>query len=420
MITRYHLRCPGCDEIFVARLGVEPTRNTRFYLPCPHCELPVKGTMVGTDPHEFKIDMNCQTVGEDHPAVVNAPVVTVNPFVPSSYQADSYSGVGAFATMTLTQILGFDTFLAFEKERHEALDTGQAFWPKIRMLTQYYRNDNVEVFNRIAQRDFGLDRNAATHHERTSVMYWIIDRVTTTLVGETGSTKARVIGRFERKHEAALQKSEDHLLLFRTRGLAAYSLEGDLFTELDRFIENHESWEMGLLGRFMGSTEQGAFGELTLYRDEFSVLRDLYQQGFELSCKCLWTLVAAQNTVKRGHPEDFGTEHPSTVPEKQRASTMNRYDKLPNAHKLAYVTQVPGWESLGELLSSQRRNTIGHATARHDLKSGRVISDQDPDGMTYMEFLSETLGVFEALVTLVQAFRYCRIAASPDFDFGEG
>jgi hypothetical protein len=30
---RYHLQCHGCGEVFVARLGVEPTRGTRFYLP---------------------------------------------------------------------------------------------------------------------------------------------------------------------------------------------------------------------------------------------------------------------------------------------------------------------------------------------------------------------------------------------------
>ncbi|MEU4674551.1 hypothetical protein AB0F91_42995 [Amycolatopsis sp. NPDC023774] len=42
---------------------------------------------------------------------------------------------------------------------------------------------------------------------------------------------------------------------------------------------------------------------------------------------------------------------------------------------------------------------IGHATAHHDLQTGRVVSDEDSTGMTYLEFLSEALGIFEALST---------------------
>jgi hypothetical protein len=44
-----------------------------------------------------------------------------------------------------------------------------------------------------------------------------------------------------------------------------------------------------------------------------------------------------------------------------------------------------------------------------------VLSDKDPDGMTYLDFLGDTLGVFEALSTLAQVLRASRVAASPDF-----
>jgi hypothetical protein len=173
---------------------------------------------------------------------------------------------------------------------------------------------------------------------------------------------------------------------------------------------------MGLLVRFIGPEQQAAFDELVLYRDEFSIVRDLYQQGFELACKCIWPLVAAQNTVKRGSPGDFGTDHPASVPESKRVRSLAQFDRLSNAHKIAYVIQVPGWDSLGTLLNNRSRNTIGHATAHHDLQTGRVVSDTNPGGMTYLDFLGQTLGVFDALATLAQVLRACRVASSPDFN----
>jgi len=104
---------------------------------------------------------------------------------------------------------------------------------------------------------------------------------------------------------------------------------------------------------------------------------------------------------------------------KRRASSLAQYDKLPNALKVAYAAQVPGWDSLAILLNNRRRNTIGHATAHHDLRNGRIISDEDPLGITYLDFLGEVFGVFEAVTSLAQVLRAARIAASPDFSLGQ-
>jgi hypothetical protein len=419
MISRYYLKCTGCEEVFIARLGVEPTSRTRFYLPCPHCRLPIRGSMSGTKLENHRIGIECDVMNGSDLELPGARVVTINPFVPSLYEADSFAPTGAFPTLTLVQILGEDVFTKFESERHTALEAGGAMWPDVRMLFQYYLQGNTQMFSRIAKQKFGLDWDPSTSHQRTSVAYQALGTATTMITGRTGTSSETVIGRFSRKHTAAMNRHRDHLLAFRRRGQAAAALERDLFTELNRFVEQHESWEMGLLGRFVGPDEKVAFDQLVLYRDEFSTVRDLYQHGFELACKCLWPLVAAQNTVKRGSPDNFGDDHPNIVPAKFRPASLEKYDRLSAARKIAYVTQVPGWESFADLLNNRRRNTIGHATAHHDLQTGRVVSDDDPSGMTYLEFLSETFGVFEALSTLAQVFRASRVASSPDFSLSD-
>lgn len=415
MISRYHLKCPGCEEVFVARLGVEPTSGTRFYLPCPHCRLPIRGSMSGTELENHRINLECEVVNGAEPDLPGARVVTINPFVPSLYEADSFAPSGAFPTLTLAGILGDHVFTEFETERHQALDAGRLLWPRVRMLFQYYLQGNTQMFTRIAKEQFGLDWEPSKAHHRTSVAYQAMGTVTTMIAGTTGNHSATVIDRFARKHTAAMNRNEEHLVAFRERGKESAALDRALFTELNRFVERHESWEMGLLVRFVGPAEQAEFENLVLYRDEFSTVRDLYQQGFELASKCIWPLVAAQNTVKRGTPDDFGSDHPQSVPANKQARSLTQFDRLANAHKIAYAAQVPGWESLGELLNNKRRNAIGHATAHHDLQTGRIVSDTDPSGMSYLDFLGQTLGVFDALSTLAQVLRACRVAASPDF-----
>ncbi|KSW30181.1 hypothetical protein [Cellulomonas sp. B6] len=414
MISRYHLRCPGCTEVFVARVGVEPTSGTRFYLPCPHCALPIRGSISGHELNDLRIGFEGDLVSETEPEVATAPTVTVNPFVPSLYEADSFSPLGAFPTMTLLRLLGDEGFDAFETERHWAFAAIEQAWPNTRILFQYMLQDNARMFSKIAKEKFALEWEPATAHQRTSVAYQALGLATTAIVGKTGSASPTIVGRFGRKHTAAMRR-ESHLLKFRERGALAKELERDVFTAINRFIDEHESWEMGRLIRFMRPEVTADLDTLVLYRDEFSIVRDLYQQGFELSCKCIWPLVAAQNSVIRGDPDDFGDAHPDVVPLAARPTNLTKFDKLPNAYKVAYAAQVPGWDSFGDLLSNRHRNAIGHATAHHELRTGRVVSDRDRAGVSYLDFLGLTFGVFEALTALIQVLRAARVASSPDF-----
>lgn len=412
MISRYYLRCPGCAQNFVARLGAEPTTSTKLYLPCPHCHLPIRARMSGQELSEHRIDFKCEVVQEsDLPTEPH--VVTVNPFVPSRYDADSHSGLGAFPTMTLLQVLGDETFMVFREDRGTAGSLIEEAWPDVRIAFEYYLHQNWAMFDKTVRSKFEVESVGQTAHERATIAYQGIAVVARGIVGQSGDHSTKLFERFTRKHVAALRQVQ-YRTVVRARGADSPQIEHDLFRVIEHFISDYEAWEMGKLVRYIDEVS-GALDELVLFRDEFSLVRDLYQQGFEMACKCLWILVGAQNGAKRKDPNAFGNEHPDTVPEKQRAKTLKQFDKLPNAYKIAYAAQVPGWECLTSFLNSGRRNTIGHATARHELKSGRIVSDKDPDGITYMDFLGETFGVFEALAVLMQVLRTVRVAASPDF-----
>lgn len=400
----------------MARLGVEPTNGTKFYFPCPECELPITGTISGQELAELKVTFSAATHQFKEEEETDLKVVTVNPFVPSSYQADSHSPNGAFPSMTLLHLLGHEQFMEFRSERGYAESAVEEYWPSVRMLFRYYQLDNREMFLKIAKEKFGLDWEPTAAHQRTSIAYQTLLILTASVVGPTGGHSTEILDRFAKKYGAAT-RFDKHLLAMRERGALTDSLERDVFTELERFIDTHESWEMGRLSRFMDAEAKHELGELVLYRNEFSTIRDLYQQGFELACKCLWPLVGAQNSVKRHDPHDFGDVHPpvDTVPVNRRPKNLGKFDKLPSAYKIAYIAQVPGWEAYAAILDSKRRNTIGHATAHHDLRTGRIVSDIDPVGVTYLDFLGMTFDLFEALAVSMQVLRTARVAASPDF-----
>ena len=192
VISRYHLKCHGCDELFVVRLGVEPTKRTRFYIPCPHCDLTIRGSMSGTELENHQIVIDCDVVNGSSPDLPGAPIVTVNPFVPSLYGADSFSPTGAFPTMTLVGILGDENFMAFESERHRALVTGRAMWPHVRTLFEYYLRGNSRMLVRTATNQFGLDWVPTTRHEETSIAYHALHSATSLITGRTGTTRSRV------------------------------------------------------------------------------------------------------------------------------------------------------------------------------------------------------------------------------------
>ncbi|MYU35400.1 hypothetical protein GTW52_20220 [Streptomyces sp. SID8358] len=211
MISRYYLKCPGCAEVFDARLGVEPTRGTRFYLPCPHCGLSIRGSMSGTELENHRIAIECEVLSDSAPESPDRRVVTINPFVPSRYDADTFTPMGSFPTMTLLQALGDHALAEFQSERHSALEAGRDQWPTVRMLFQYYLQGNTAMFVRIAQQQLGLAWEPSTSHERTTVAYQAMGAVTTVITGTTGTTSANVFGRFSRKHFAAMKRHKDHL-----------------------------------------------------------------------------------------------------------------------------------------------------------------------------------------------------------------
>jgi hypothetical protein len=414
VIQLYGLQCPGCDQEFAARVGIEPTKMTRFYVPCLNCEYPIKARMFGEDLEHLRVEFDASIVdiGEN---ALDFPFVTVDPTVPSRHKDAERGQLGTFPTMTLVHLAGEDAYELIQV-LHQGKDEASTRWPIIRRMFEYYLAGDWTLFDKAAADVFEDWQPVETEHERATFAHQAVGLFMAGVSGGRSEAAATFIHRLGMKHTAALnnQRYREELHTLAKSGELA-RLQRQVFDEIGRFVESLPSWQMGILDRYVTDEGRPELADLTLFRDEFDVLRDRYQQSYELVCKVIKIALAAQNTVIRRDPIDFGPV-PAGVGIRTSPTSLVNFDRLSTAYRLEYLRQVPEWEAFADLLNNKKRNAIGHASSRHDLRTGLVISDVDPGGVTYLDVCADVVGMFDALGASLQVLRWARIATSRDFE----
>lgn len=413
VVHLFGLRCPGCDQEFAVRVGIEPTKMTRFYVPCLHCEYPIKGRMYGEALEALRVEFDADQVDiADDP--LNAPFVTVDPSVPSRFKGAERGQTGTFPTLTLYRLTG-DRCQELIQVLHRGQDEASQRWPTIRRLYEYYLAGDWKHFDKAAADTYQDWKPVHTEHERATMAHQAVGLFMVGVIGETSASVAQFIHRLGMKHTAALrnQAYRDELGILAESG-EIQRLQRQVFDEIGRFVESLPAWQMGILDRYVTAEARPELANLTLFRDEFDLLRDRYQQSYELTCKTIKIAVAAQNTVVRGDPKEFGSV-PTGVGLKVSPTSVKKYDNISTAYRLAYLRQVPGWEGFADLMNNRKRNAIGHASSRHDLRTGRIVSERDAVGVPYLEVCSDVAGMFEALTVDLSILRWARIATPRDF-----
>lgn len=414
-MSRNSLRCGGCGTAFTARIALGPTTLSKFYMLCPSCSLPIRGTSAGQDLPSHRLQISDAAVIENADVSDDAPVVTLDPDMPAKRYADTREFFGSMTTLTALHLTR-DRITEYLEARSTAGEAVLDVWPEVRKLWIYYRNENWPMFNQVGSSLLDEWEPVTTAHERATVAYQSVAHMSVKVCGGRAPAASNFVSSVGRKHLAAcgLAAYRTALLTARRNGDLA-ELETDLFTVLDRFLGAYEVWQPGHLLRYVAPDREADLDTLILFRDEFPEARDLYQQAFEVICRVLWIAVAAQNTVKRGNPDDFGDVPPEGVSAKLHPASLQKFRGLHNARKLPYLAQVPAWRVFNDLLNSRTRNAIGHGSARHDLNSGLVITDTEPEGRPYHRFVGDVFDMFEALLGALQVVRFAVVASSPDF-----
>jgi hypothetical protein len=400
-------------------MATDSTIGTRFYFPCPYCRLPIRGSAIGQDIADYEVSFEAERL-RDYDVSLAPKVVTVNPYVPGDFSADTRDAVGGFSMITLSGLTG-ERVHEFMEERSTAIGTIEQLWPQVRRLYEYYLDEQWGAFETALGREFtGWDfPTGRTTHERASAAHSAMLAVTMHVAPPSAAT-AGFLRSYITKHATASSGAEYRSMLKSGAEVAEIKmLQRSVFDVLDLFLRRHEMWLMGGIKRFLSASGQKDLDRMTLARDEFGETRDLYQQGFEVLSKVLQYPIAARNTIKRGDPNNFGDEHPVGVPSKDRVNTLAKFGRLSNAYKLKYVQLDPEWIDFANTLNSKTRNLIGHGAVRHDLRSGRLVSAADASGVNYLNFLGNLHDLFDSLAVTLQVLRAVRVTSSTDWP-GQG
>ena len=186
-----------------------------------------------------------------------------------------------------------------------------------------------------------------------------------------------------------------------------------LFERLKSFVRSWEAWAPGLIVRATAPAMADRLAELRIYRDDFDTLRDIYVQTYEVCCKVLPFAIAVLNTEVRGDPNLFGPPPPSIIANNARASSpssLGAFSELSNATKLLWFNEWQSWSILPRFLDNKVRNSIGHASARHDILSGNVESDNYC--ISYLDFVAAVLDLSYPLLMMLQVIKSIRLIAA--------
>lgn len=172
------------------------------------------------------------------------------------------------------------------------------------------------------------------------------------------------------------------------------------------------AWRSGYIRLGMPESTVDQLDELILLQDEFSRLRDVYQQVFESVCRTLWLAALISNLSRNGDPRDFSGLHYLDAQGTSRpVGSIRAFRKLPNAFKVATVQCSSNFGELFDGLDNRLRNAIGHASARHNLREG-VITNNEGEKLRYFDFVARVYGLTLPLSAAVVLARNARVLAA--------
>ena len=202
MMIRNFLRCRGCEQAFVARVAADSTDSTRFYIPCPHCHLPIRARATGQEFEDHRIHFECDVLP---PTSDQLKVVTINPYVPARYDSDFDQPVGAFSTMTLQFLLGDEGFFGYFEAEGAARATIDEGWPRVQRLYEYYLAEDWGNFDRAGRTVFSDWQAVSTIHQRTTLASQAVGTHLSLVTGQMSEPAEQFFGSYLRKHTAAIE-----------------------------------------------------------------------------------------------------------------------------------------------------------------------------------------------------------------------
>ncbi len=407
-IARFPVECPGCKVGINLRLGVGHEERQRFFFVCPRCKAATRAVLVLDEGLELQ-DGRLLEEGESCAFSLN-----INPEFPSVPDAASLHEPGGSAFLMAFSMLGQERFMKFSAAAGAVRSIVASEWPKISRLTTYYVNRDWTHFD-AALVDFVPPESGKPTAEwhRDAALHEIYDRLFIHLAVADGQKTYIEMKSAWTAVWASANTAADPLLAF-AKGQATTQefrdVQRDLFEHVRRYVENLEALFPGLLCNMLPDQHQPKVDhDLRLFRDDYEVLRDLYIQTFETCHKALRWVVGAMNVTTNGNADKFVAPAGASALPKKLPKDLSAFTSLTSAQKRKWLVLLPDWDQRWDAVFDRHlRNDIGHASAHHDLASGRILRAGKP-ALAYTRFVGSTMRTIYGLLAMLNALKTVRM-----------
>ena len=367
---------------------------------CSSCNTATKGTLEKNN-DQVELDLEEGEIVDD--VYETDQVLTIDPFYPTLAGAKLMSDVGGSPFIFNAQILE-ERITELQHRVSTYLGVIDTDWSDLRKLTRFFLDSNWDHFDALYLKIMDIDIKEESVWIRYDALYKLYDVIFIPLMAQPFLNETREEWNFfffpTGPNSGAISDYQDQIV----KDVSYLELRESLFNCVQQYIEAGDSILPGLVVD-MYPNEHTHYGDLRIYRDDFTQLRDLYTQCFEACNHALTFMVEIINVVNRGNPEAY--LKPTEVI--KCPNNRNQFNKLNAQLRTYFLAELPEWYRVwGETLDRNLRNKLGHRLLTHDL-SNACLTRVGETPIPYITFLHKVQRIIYPIISCLNAFKIAEI-----------
>lgn len=393
MIVRKLVRCLACSQDYILRYGVGLGFEQRLGWPCPLCDaetrahFSVKQKVVDAD---FKSDDI--EIYQHQPSDLSLPGVNVYSDLPVHMSSIGRGLIdGGSAWLAIRKFIQSEKYSDFVDAKESMQDLRVHIFPMIRRSTGHYKRDN---WVRLHSQLIPFTKEIPNLSDRHPVYGYsrLLDVAFLPILNV--NVKVLALQEVFDLMNFSYQNHSTEYGQFVTDAFSSQRFRdarGRCLDTMMRLFDVYDALILPLATQSFSNDWRARLDEFRVYRDDFDLLKSIYQDIFESMNQLLLWIGLLVNIGKRGALNTWSNGSNKTFRQAQRWRAIDRE---------FIISELPNCETLLSEASRDLRNKIGHYSVHHDILSGRLIFG-DGTSKSLITFHEDLLAAARLLSVLI-------------------